>query len=138
LLLYASDLLFRLRWEIRPALSEGHAVVVAPYVHTAIAFGLGSGLSRDWLEELFSFAPKADVNFRLKESAKFTRKQKAKKAGNGFVEFCCQALAANLPHWDTPEVCIGILSYFDALEEKNEIRRLGKKLPKAMAKLPAK
>ena len=31
-LLYASDLLFRLRWEIRPALAEGRTVVVAPYV----------------------------------------------------------------------------------------------------------
>src|SRR5439155_22643618 len=38
LLLYAADLAFRLRWEIRPALAEGRLVVAAPYVDTAIAF----------------------------------------------------------------------------------------------------
>ena len=32
LLLYASDLMFRLRWEIEPALAEGKTVVAAPYV----------------------------------------------------------------------------------------------------------
>ena len=53
-LLYASDLLFRLRWEIRPALAEGRTVVVAPYVQTVIGFGLAAGLARDWLEELFA------------------------------------------------------------------------------------
>ena len=39
LLLYAADLAFRLRWEIRPALAEGYTVVAAPYVETAVAFG---------------------------------------------------------------------------------------------------
>src|SRR5262245_59826929 len=39
LLLYAADLAFRLRWQIRPALAEGRTVVAAPYVETAMAFG---------------------------------------------------------------------------------------------------
>jgi len=34
-LLYAADLAFRLRWEIRPALDAGKTVVAAPYVSTA-------------------------------------------------------------------------------------------------------
>jgi thymidylate kinase len=45
LLLYAADLAFRLRWEIRPALVEGRIVIAAHYVETAIAFGGGSTTS---------------------------------------------------------------------------------------------
>src|SRR5436190_24010232 len=37
-LLYAADLAFRLRWEIRPALADGQIVIAAPYLDTAIAF----------------------------------------------------------------------------------------------------
>jgi hypothetical protein len=59
LLLYAADLAFRLRWQVRPALAEGRTVVVAPYVDTAIAFGRAAGLPADWLENLFRFAPRA-------------------------------------------------------------------------------
>ena len=44
LLLYAADLAFRLRWQIRPALAEGRTVVAAPYVDTAMAFGRAAGL----------------------------------------------------------------------------------------------
>jgi thymidylate kinase len=58
LLLYAADLAFRLRWEIRPALAEGRTVVAAPYVDTAVAFGRAAGLSASWLANLFRFAPK--------------------------------------------------------------------------------
>src|SRR5712692_11563593 len=56
LLLYAADLAFRLRWEIRPALAEGRLVVGAPYVATAIAFGRAAGLRGGWLTDLFGFA----------------------------------------------------------------------------------
>ncbi len=57
LLLYAADLAFRLRWEIRPALAEGRVVVAAPYVDTAIALGRAAGLRSGWLTNLFGFAP---------------------------------------------------------------------------------
>src|SRR5436853_7903888 len=50
-LLYASDLLFRLRWEIEPAMQEGRTVVAAPYVESAIGFGLAAGLSKEWLDQ---------------------------------------------------------------------------------------
>jgi thymidylate kinase len=56
LLLYAADLAFRVRWEIRPALAAGRQVVAAPYVDTAIAFGRAAGLDPDWLGDLFRFA----------------------------------------------------------------------------------
>jgi hypothetical protein len=57
LLLYAADLAFRLRWEIRPAIAEGRVVVAAPYVDTAIALGRAAGLRSGWLTTLFGFAP---------------------------------------------------------------------------------
>jgi hypothetical protein len=58
LLLYAADLAFRLRWEIRPALAEGKTVVAAPYVETAMAFGRAAGIPAGWLTNLFRFAPR--------------------------------------------------------------------------------
>src|SRR5258706_129410 len=58
LLLYAADLAFRLRWQIRPALAEGRTVVAAPYVDTAVAFGRAAGLKAGWLANLFRFAPR--------------------------------------------------------------------------------
>jgi hypothetical protein len=61
LLLYAADLAFRLRWQVRPALAEGRTVVVAPYVDTAIAFGRAAGLRANWLKNLFRFAPRASA-----------------------------------------------------------------------------
>lgn len=57
MLLYAADLAFRLRWEIAPALESGLIVIAAPYVDTAIAFGVAAGLPGDWLHTLFRFAP---------------------------------------------------------------------------------
>ena len=59
LLLYAADLAFRVRWEIRPALAEGRFVVVAPYTETAIAFGMACDVPRKWVTALFQWAPRA-------------------------------------------------------------------------------
>jgi hypothetical protein len=81
LLLYAADLAFRLRWQIKPALAEGHTVVAAPYVETAIAFGRAAGLQSKWLVNLFAFAPRAaDRRFV------HTRSRRA-AADDGFVAF---------------------------------------------------
>jgi hypothetical protein len=83
LLLYAADLAFRLRWEIRPALDEGRLVIAAPYVSTAAAFGQAAGLDPSWLTDLFHFAPPA-AERQLVDPAP------AKHVGDrdGFVEFC--------------------------------------------------
>jgi len=128
LLLYASDLLFRLRWEIEPAIKEGRSVVAAPYVETAVAFGLAADLPKDWLDELFRFAPKADLSLRLKE------KKKAKKAKNkkpdalaGFLEFCCATLARN-GDWRLEDLRVRMLGYLEELEQHGALRRLGKKV----------
>jgi hypothetical protein len=59
LLLYATDLAYRLKTEIRPALAEGRTVIATPYCRTALAFGRAAGLRGAWLHNLFSFAPQA-------------------------------------------------------------------------------
>src|SRR3954468_10599286 len=87
LLLYAADLAFRLRWEIRPALDRGLVVAAAPYVATAVAFGRVAGLPAAWLKDLFRFAPRPSHACYVDGSA----------AKSGFIGFSCSRLpqAAN-------------------------------------------
>ena len=87
LLLYAADLAFRLRWEIRPTLAEGHTVVAAPYVETAVAFGLAAGLPSGWLRNLFRFAPRAADRQLVPMSA-----DAADDGVDGFVGFICEQM----------------------------------------------
>jgi thymidylate kinase len=87
LLLYATDLAFRLRWEIQPALSEGRVVIAAPYVETAVAFGRAAGLRGGWLNHLFGFAPPAA------ESVRIARPRRAARGPGGFMEFGCERMA---------------------------------------------
>ena len=88
LLLYAADLAFRLRWEIKPALEEGLIVVAVPYVDTAIAFGRAAGLDERWLADMFSFALKPGE--RRLVGAPAARSISDRR---GFVEFGCQQVA---------------------------------------------
>ncbi len=111
ILLYAYDLSFRLRWEIRPALEQGFAVVAAPYIASAIGFGEAAGLPRRWLEDLFSFAPKPEACYRLKERKK--RLPKKTKPTEGFLEFCCAMLRRSYPELNTLKLrkqCVDYLS----------------------------
>ena len=90
LLLYAADLAFRLRWQIRPALAEGRTVVAAPYVETAIAFGRAAGLKAGWLTNLFRFAPRA-------AERRFVDSQSAREiAKDGFVGFACDRMGTEI------------------------------------------
>ena len=84
LLLYAADLAFRLRWQIRPALAEGRTVVVAPYVDTAMAFGRAAGMQAGWLTNLFKFAPRASERHFV-----HAREGHVTGAHGGFVGFAC-------------------------------------------------
>ena len=90
LLVYASDLAFRIRWEIEPALRAGQTVIAAPYVDTALRFGESAGLPRKWVAELLRFAPRADA--RVSAGRSKIRKSPKPRASDGFVEFA--ALAA--------------------------------------------
>lgn len=89
LLLYAADLAFRLRWQIRPALAEGRTVIAAPYVATAVAFGRAAGLPRTWLANLFAFAPQPNG----RRFAHPARGANALAARDGFVGFGCERMA---------------------------------------------
>ena len=127
MLLYASDLLFRLRWEIEPALKEGRTVVAAPYVESAMAFGVAAGLPKAWIAELFRFAPKPAASFRLKEKKKGKEKKKDGDGEPGFVEFFCTSLARHYPGWETAEVRREMLKYLKSLEERDRIHEFGDK-----------
>ncbi len=95
LLLYASDLAFRLRWEIRPAMAEGQIVIAASYTETAIAFGVAAGLPRKWIVELFRFAPRPDVCVHVKDSKDGAPWKP--RAMDGFPEFGAAALSRGQP-----------------------------------------
>lgn len=126
LLLYAADLVFRVRWEIKPALEEGYVVVAAPYVESAVAFGRATGLSRRWLVDLFSFAPKPDACYRLKEKKdlgvwKFKRSE-------GYLEFCCKTLLRSSPIWQPVELRQKYLAYLESLEKRGGCETVGEKI----------
>jgi hypothetical protein len=127
MLLYASDLLFRLRWEIQPTLQEGRTVVAAPYVESAMAFGVTAGLPKEWIEELFRFAPKPAASFRLKEKKKGKEKKQDGGGEPGFVEFFCASLAKHYPGWEIAEVRREMLKYLMGLEELHRIQEFGNK-----------
>lgn len=94
-LLYAADLAFRLRWEIRAALDAGAVVIAAPYVETAIAFGAGCGLPEQWLRELLRFAPVADVQCLARER-KLARTWKP-RLDRGYPEYCAALFGMSAP-----------------------------------------
>jgi len=85
-LVYAADLAFRLRWEIRAGLDEGAVVIAAPYVETAIAFGAACGLPEQWLRELLRFAPAPDVQGLARER-KLQQTWKP-RLDRGYAEYC--------------------------------------------------
>lgn len=89
-LLYAADLAFRLRWEIRPAIAAGRVVVAAGYVDTAAAFGAACGLSDDWLRHVFRFAPAPDALCRVRERKK--RKGWKPRLDRGYGEYAAALL----------------------------------------------
>jgi hypothetical protein len=87
LLLYAADLAFRLRWEIRPALAAGRTVVAAPYVATAVAFGRAAGVPAGWIANLFRFAPAASER-------RFVNAGRSAAAKDGFVGFASEKIGS--------------------------------------------
>ena len=92
-LLYAADLAFRLRWEIKPALAEGRIVIAAPYLDTAIALGTACGLPETWLSDLLRFAP-APTYVGLARERKEGKGWKARR-DRGYAEYCAGILRGN-------------------------------------------
>jgi hypothetical protein len=94
-LVFAADLAFRLRWEIRPALAAGHVVIAAPYIDTAIALAMACGLPEGWLREVLRFAPPATIRGRARER-KIDRSWK-RRLDRGYPEYCAAMLEAADP-----------------------------------------
>jgi hypothetical protein len=114
-LLYASDLLFRLRWEIRPALEGGKCVIAAPYVESAIAFGKAARLPKRWMLELFRFAPRPQTCYSV-SGVESAASANGADPMNGFFEFCCHQLSASSPPWSGAELKARSAAYFDRLK----------------------
>jgi hypothetical protein len=120
ILLYASDLAFRLRWQIRPALEEGITVIAAPYVETVIGFGRAAGLAPGWLREVFEFAPPPDECFRVPEDS--IPAERRGTPANSFLEFCLAQLRTSPGSWDAEEIRCGCLSYLTRMEARGKCR----------------
>jgi hypothetical protein len=94
-LVYAADLAFRLRWEIRPVLEAGGIVIAAPYLDAAAAIGAAHGLDQEWIGELMRFAPRP--HFRGRPEEKKLEKGWKARVNRGYGEYC----AAMLPPSDS-------------------------------------
>jgi hypothetical protein len=114
-LLYAADLAFRLRWDIRPALEEGRCVIAAPYVETAMAFGRAAGLPLRWLSQLFRFAVQPQACYRIGGRSESVPDEPTA----GYLEFCCSTLSAGSPAWNSTELLRKFANYLDRLERRS-------------------
>jgi hypothetical protein len=123
-LVYAADLAFRLRWEIRPVLEAGGVVIAAPYVETAVAFGAGCGLSEAWIRELLRFAPKPDVRARVEER-KLDRGWKS-RLDRGYPEYCAAMLDSALPKLTSKQARRNAMALLDTPKGR-KVFRLSKK-----------
>ncbi len=94
-LIYAADLAFRLRWEIRPVLEAGGIVIAAPYLETAIAFGACCGLDEKWIRQLLRFAPAARLHGRTEERK--TQRPWKRRTDRGYCEFGAVMLDISAP-----------------------------------------
>ena len=117
-LLYAADLAFRVRWQIRPALDAGLSVVAAPYVETAKSLAISAGLPRKWVQDLFRFAPKPDASYHALD-----RTARLRGANGDYVQRFLDTVAA-APHAPDPgQLRKQSAAYLIALEKKGRCRR---------------
>jgi hypothetical protein len=118
LLLYAADLAFRLRWQIRPALAEGRTVIAAPYVETAIAFGRAAGLNAAWLTSLFRFAPRpAERRFVHPRHARATTVK------DGFVGFACDRMMIAAGNRTRRQIAKGTVAHLRRTAQRTRARK---------------
>lgn len=116
-LVYAADLAFRLRWEIRPILESGGIVVAAPYVETAIAFGASCGLDSKWLRELLRFAPAAD--WRVRSDEKKIANPWKRRLDRGYPEFATALLDQSAPGTVTASTRRQTMGRLEAAEDRD-------------------
>jgi hypothetical protein len=119
-LVYAADLAFRLRWEIRPMLEAGGVVIAAPYVETAVAFGTACGLAEEWIRELLRFAPKPDWRAHVKER-KLNRGWKP-RLDRGYPEYCAAMLEGSEPKLASKHVRRETMALLDRPKGRKVVR----------------
>jgi hypothetical protein len=118
-LLYAADLAFRIRWQIRPALDAGLSVVASPYVETAKSLAISSGLPRKWVQELFRFAPKPDSSY-----CALDRTSRTGGGANGdYVDRFVDTIWSTPRALDRGQLRQQSAAYLLALEKKGRCRR---------------
>jgi thymidylate kinase len=118
-LLYAADLAFRVRWQIRPALDAGLSVVAAPYVETAKSLAISAGLPRKWVQELFRFAPRPDASYHALDRTLRVRG----RANGDYLERFLDTCAAAPHRFDPGQLRKQSAAYLIALEKKGRCRR---------------
>ncbi len=125
ILLYAADLAFRVRWEIRPALAQGRIVVAAPYVGTALAFGAAAGLPTEWVSHVLAFAPRPDLSYLAKERGR-SGGWKGKLA-DGFGEFCGGVLETAVTPINPSELRRKMVAHLEARAKAGASRKHSKR-----------
>lgn len=135
-LVYAADLAFRLRWEIRTALDSGAVVIAAPYVETAIAFGAGCGLSEQWLRELLRFAPVPGVQCLARER-KLTRTWKP-RLDRGYPEYCAALFGSSAPGPLTKKTRTAVMAGLEAARGRRVYPLQGPGLDRAAKAIAAR
>jgi dTMP kinase len=65
-LFYATDFADRLEHQIIPALRAGFVVLTDRYIYSLMARAMIRDLDRDWIRNVYSFAPKPDAVFYLR------------------------------------------------------------------------
>ena len=119
LLLYATDLAFRLRWEIEPALADGMTVIAAPYVEVAFAFAKATGVPSQWVKSLLSFAPPANATYRVSEVGASAKTGQPK---DNFLEFCFLQLRRGQGRWATEDTRTVFLEHLKTLESRGKCK----------------
>jgi thymidylate kinase len=113
-LLYAADLAFRVRWHITPALEAGESVVAAPYVESAKALSIAAGLPKRWLDELFAFAPKPSICYRLHPA----RRRERRSGRHDYAQWFSAAVGANGHGVDAETLRAKSTAYLNALQAR--------------------
>ncbi|MGC9318082.1 MAG: dTMP kinase [Armatimonadota bacterium] len=67
-LYYATDFADRLEREIIPAMRAGYVVLTDRYIYSLMARGAVRGMQRQWLRDLYAFAPRPDLVLYLRIS----------------------------------------------------------------------
>ena len=128
-LVYAADLAFRLRWEIRTAIETGGVVIAAPSFETAVAFGSACGLPESWLRELLRFAPAPDVRGLVCER-KSDRGWKA-RLDRGYGEYGAALFEEAIPDFKSKRTRHAMIEALGATRDRKVFQLSGKGIEQA-------